>query len=350
MYQFFMYQFFMENTDNKLLLLYIMKSFVILVADDAIVNTKMAERILKNKQAEIISSINQLTEYAVVDTIIIKTFYGLDAGKNTITNIQDSSNQIDLVITDLNMEDDYSGCDLIQEIVKRDSELPVYVVSNSLSEYFKIPSNTCETLQTSDNNVINIYKKCCLLPNILGVSESKSGKLQIGEIDSLFQKFIEYKKKMLEKKILTSQQDKVNDISRDSNDILPLVEHSSPKSSFLTKIKSIIKTRKNTPQNSSLLNKIRSIKQTRKIIPQKSVSIRKNDSITSQKSASIRKNDSIKSQKSSLLTKIKSIIKTRKITPQKSPELKKIHSIEQARKQYSLNKIIPSAGGNCKRR
>jgi CheY-like chemotaxis protein len=328
-----------------------MKSFVILVADDAIVNTKMAERILKNKQAEIISSINQLTEYAEVDTIIIKTFYGLDAGKNTITNIQDGSNQIDLVITDLNMEDDYSGCDLIQEIVKRDSELPVYVVSNSLSEYFKIPSNTCETLQTSDNNVINIYKKCCLLPNILGVSESKSGKLQIGEIDSLFQKFIEYKKKMLEKKILTSQQDKVNDISRDSNDdILPLVEHSSPKSSFLTKIKSIIKTRKNTPQNSSLLNKIRSIKQTRKIIPQKSVSIRKNDSITSQKSASIRKNDSIKSQKSSLLTKIKSIIKTRKITPQKSPELKKIHSIEQARKQYSLNKIIPSAGGNCKRR
>jgi CheY-like chemotaxis protein len=336
----------MENADNNLLLLYIMKSFVILVADDAIVNTKMAERILKNKQAEIISSINQLTEYAEVDTIIIKTFYGLDAGKNTITNIQDGSNQIDLVITDLNMEDDYSGCDLIQEIVKRDSEIPVYVVSNSLSEYFKIPSNTCETLQTTDNNVINIYKKCCLLPNILGVSESKSGKLQIGEIDSLFQKFIEYKKKLVEKKILTSQHDKENDIS---NDVLPLIER-SPQSSLLNKIKSIIKIRKNTPQNSSLLNKIRSIKQTRKIIPQKSASIRKNDSITSQKSASIRKNDSIKSQKSSLLTKIKSIIKTRKITPQKSPELKKIHSIEQARKQYSLNKIIPSAGGNCKRR
>ena len=336
-----------------------MKSFVILVADDAIVNTKMAERILKNKQVEIISSINQMTEYAEVETIIIKTFYGLDAGKNTITHIQDGSNQIDLVITDLNMEDDYSGCDLIQEIVKRDSELPVYVVSNSLSEYFKIPSNTCETLQTTDNNVINIYKKCCLLPNILGVSESKSGKLQIGEIDSLFQKFIEYKKKLIDEKILTSQQDKVNDIglehithskdSRDSIDILPLVEHSPPKSSFLTKIKSIIKTRKNTPQYSSLLNKIKSIKQTRKIIPQKSASIRKNDSIKSQKSISIRKNDSIKSQKSSLLTKIRSIIKTRKITPQKSPVLKKIHSIEQSRK-HSLNKIIPSAGGNCKRR
>ena len=341
---------------NFLSLLYIMNSFVILVADDAIVNTKMAERILKNKQTEIISSIIQLTEYAEVDTIIIKTFYGLDAGKNTITNIQDGSNQIDLVITDLNMEDDYSGCDLIQEIVKRDSELPVYVVSNSLSEYFKIPSNTCETLQTTDNNVVNIYKKCCLLPNILGVSESKSGKLQIGEIESLFQKFIEYKKKLVEKKILTSQHEKVNDIgteniihSRDSNDILPLVEHSPPKSSFLTKIKSIIKTRKNTPQYSSLLNKIKSIKQTRKIIPQKSASIRKNDSIKSQKSISIRKNDSIKSQKSSLLTKIRSIIKTRKITPQKSPVLKKIHSIEQARK-HSLNKIIPSAGGNCKRR
>ena len=333
-----------------------MNSFVILVADDAIVNTKMAERILKNKQTEIISSIIQLTEYAEVDTIIIKTFYGLDAGKNAITHIQDASNQTDLVITDLNMEDDYSGCDLIQEIVKRDSELPVYVVSNSLSEYFKIPSNTCETLQTTDNNVINIYKKCCLLPNILGVSESKSGKLQIGEIEPLFQKFIEYKKKLVEKKILTSQHEKVNDIgteniihSRDSNDILPLVEHSPPKSSFLTKIKSIIKTRKNTPQYSSLLNKIKSIKQTRKIIPQKSASIRKNDSIKSQKSISIRKNDSIKSQKSSLLTKIRSIIKTRKITPQKSPVLKKIHSIEQSRK-HSLNKIIPSAGGNCKRR
>lgn len=319
-----------------------MNSFVILVADDAIVNTKMAERILKNKQTEIISSIIQLTEYAEVDTIIIKTFYGLDAGKNAITHIQDASNQTDLVITDLNMEDDYSGCDLIQEIVKRDSELPVYVVSNSLSEYFKIPSNTCETLQTTDNNVVNIYKKCCLLPNILGVSESKSGKLQIGEIESLFQKFIEYKKKLVEKKILTSQHEKVNDIgteniihSRDSNDILPLVEQSPPKSSFLTKIKSIIKTRKNTPQYSSLLNKIKSIKQTRKITPQKS--------------ASIRKNDSIKSQKSSLLNKIRSIIKTRKITPQKSPVLKKIHSIEQARK-HSLNKIIPSAGGNCKRR
>ena len=93
-----------------------MKSFVILVVDDVIVNTKMVERNMKNKQNEITGSINQLTEYKDVDTLIIKTFYGLDAGKNAIKYIQDSSNQIDLVITDLNMEDGYSGCDVIQEI------------------------------------------------------------------------------------------------------------------------------------------------------------------------------------------------------------------------------------------
>lgn len=287
-------------------------------------NTKMIERNIKNKQNEIISSINQLTEYNEVDSLIIKTFYGLDAGKNAIMNIQDSLNQIDLVITDLNMEDGYSGCDVIKEIVKRNPELPVYVVSNSLSEYFDISSNTCETLQSSTNNVVNIYKNCCLLPNVLGVSDSKSGKLQIGEIVPLFQRFINYKKKIVEIKEnnLASQ-------IQNANISVPQVKHSlTKKSSLLTKFRSIIKTNKIAPQKSS------SITQKRKISPQRTSFLKKNRSITP--------------QKSSLLTKIRSIMKTRKITPQKSSLSKKIRSMVQRRKiipQHSLNKIIPSAGG-----
>jgi CheY-like chemotaxis protein len=300
----------------------------------------MTAKFLKGKQTEIIGTINQLTDFNEVDSIIIETFSGPDAGKNSIKNIQDSSKQVDLVITDLNMEDNYSGCDVIQEVVKRDPQLPVYVVSNSLSEYFKKDennksSNTCETLQSSTNNVVNIYKNCCVLPNILGVSESKTGKLQIGEIDFLFQKFIEYKRKIIKTNEINSLTKKENGILKSSlltkfRNIIATrksIRKTTPlKSSLLTKFKSITATRKTTPLNSSIFNKIGSIRRTRKIMPLNSSL--SNKTLTTP----------------SMLKKIGNITLTRKITPLISNK-NGITPTPKINSQHALTKIIPSAGG-----
>jgi CheY-like chemotaxis protein len=325
----------------------------------------MAAKFLKDKQTEIIDIVNQLTEFNEVDSIIIETFSGSDAAKNAIKNIQDSFKQVDLVITDLNMDENYSGCDVIQEVVKRDPQLPVYVVSNSLSEYFKKDennksSNTCETLQSSTNNVVNIYKNCCVLPNILGVSESKTGKLQIGEIEFLFQKFIEYKRKIIKTNETNSFTEKENgDVLTQKSSLLtkfrniiatrkstPTPRKSTPpplkstptplkstplKSTLLTKIKSIIATRKTTPQKSSILKKFGSIRRTRKITPQNS---------------SPSKKTSTTPHSSSLLKKNGNITLTRKITP---PSNKiGITPTSKINPRHALTKIIPSAGGRKK--
>ena len=173
-----------------------MNNFVILVVDDASVNVKMAERFLKTKEQEIIDIINGTKEYENVVKISIETFSGPSAGKNAVGRINNGSLQIDLVITDLNMEDGYSGCTVIQEIVKRDPKIPVYVVSNSLSEFFRNGESSCETLQNSENGIVSVFKNCCGLPNIIGISKNNTGKLELNEISSLFQKFVVYKKKI----------------------------------------------------------------------------------------------------------------------------------------------------------
>ena len=173
-----------------------MNNFVIMVVDDAVVNVKMAERFLKSKQIEIIDLLNGINEYKNVEKISIETFSGSSAGRNAVGRIKDETNQIDLVVTDLNMEDGFSGCTVIQEIVKRDPKIPVYVVSNSLSEFFRNDElSSCKTLQDSENGIVNVFKDCCGLPNIIGISKNNTGKLELNEIQSLFQKLVDYRKK-----------------------------------------------------------------------------------------------------------------------------------------------------------
>ena len=167
-----------------------------MVVDDAVVNVKMAERFLKSKQIEIINLLNGTNEYKNVEQISIETFSGSSAGRNAVGRIKDETNQIDLVVTDLNMEDGFSGCTVIQEIVKRDPKIPVYVVSNSLSEFFRNDElSSCKTLQDSENGIVNVFKDCCGLPNIIGISKNNTGKLELNEIQSLFQKLVDYRKK-----------------------------------------------------------------------------------------------------------------------------------------------------------
>ena len=171
-----------------------MSNFVILVVDDVSVNVKMAEKFLKMKEEEIINALNESNEFGNVNKISIETFYGPSAGRNAVGRIIDITNRIDLVISDLNMEDGFSGCTVIQEIIKRDPQIPVYVVSNSLSEFFRNETSTCKTLQESENGIVDEFKNCCGLPNIIGISKSNTGKLAINEISSLFKKLIVYRK------------------------------------------------------------------------------------------------------------------------------------------------------------
>jgi CheY-like chemotaxis protein len=150
----------------------------------------MAEKFLKMKEEEIIIALNETNEFGNVNKFSIETFYGPSAGRNAVGRINDISNRIDLVITDLNMEDGFSGCTVIQEIVKRDPKIPVYVVS----EFFRNEAVTCKTLQESENGIVDVFKNCCGLPNIIGISKNSKGKLEINEISSLFKKLIVYRK------------------------------------------------------------------------------------------------------------------------------------------------------------
>lgn len=180
-----------------------MNEFVILVIDDSFLNVKMAVKFLKTKQSFIINSVKKLKEYLNIDTVKIESYSGANAGKSAVERIGDLSMKIDLVITDLNMEDGYSGCTVIQELKKRDPIIPVYVTSNSLAEYYRENgSNSCQMLQESNNDVVNIYKSCCELKNVIGISTKTSGKLELDEIPQLFEKFNEYKNNLENDKIV----------------------------------------------------------------------------------------------------------------------------------------------------
>ena len=203
------------------------KIFTILIIDDVKGLIMTAEKYLNNAKGKekIIKQLNEgLQNNNSITDLSVNVFYdisGIDiipkyASTESIKRIQKHQEQpIDLILSDLNMNsEDKSNCDDIEygcngsDIIREANKfnIPVYMTSNSLAEYFKIEDNNCDTLEGLNSesykgySVIKPFIKYCKNPNIIGKLTNGSGKIGVPDISKIINEFIKYKNNLKEKK------------------------------------------------------------------------------------------------------------------------------------------------------